>query len=70
MSDHSDGEKDLGPVVAALSLGAPAAMSFRPVPTKWSGNTKKPPNDIGLALYHGDILIMDGADIQEYYQVC
>jgi hypothetical protein len=76
VSDHSDGERDLGPVVAALSLGAAAAMRFRPVPSKWPGvsddgtGPKKPPNVLEVTLYHGDVLIMDGADIQEYYQVC
>ncbi|KAF8513163.1 hypothetical protein BU17DRAFT_53515, partial [Hysterangium stoloniferum] len=74
MEYHSDGEKDLGPVVAALSLGAGASMKFRPVPTKWREandgvkSPKKPPNVIELTLYHGDVLIMDGLDIQEYYQ--
>ncbi|KAK0748425.1 hypothetical protein B0T21DRAFT_406945 [Apiosordaria backusii] len=27
---HDDGEKELGPVVAALSLGSPCTMRFRP----------------------------------------
>jgi alkylated DNA repair dioxygenase AlkB len=73
---HSDGEKDLGPVVASLSLGSPALMRFRPVPGKYSPpeatdtiRRKTPPIALTLTLRHGDVLIMDGAEIQEYYQV-
>jgi hypothetical protein len=65
--DHSDGEKDLGPVIAALSLGEAAALRFRPVPSKWnqvsgsgSNGHKNPPNVLEVTLYHGDVLIMDG----------
>lgn len=73
---HSDGEKDLGPIVASLSLGSPAIMKFRPVPSKWMSDDgqlkegrKTPPVVIELTLRHGDTLVMEGAEIQEYYQV-
>jgi alkylated DNA repair dioxygenase AlkB len=32
MTFHSDDEKGLGPIVAALSLGSPAVMQYRHVP--------------------------------------
>lgn len=75
-TDHSDGEKDLGPIVASLSLGSAATMRFRPVPSKWlpddglvKEGRKTPPVMIELTLRHGDVLVMEGAEIQEYYQV-
>lgn len=73
MDFHSDGEKDLGPIVTGLSLGSPATMRFRPVPSKWkadgeNGTRKLPPTVITLTLRHGDMVVMDGAEIQEYYQ--
>ncbi|GJJ06387.1 hypothetical protein Clacol_000578 [Clathrus columnatus] len=75
MEYHSDGEKDLGPIVASLSLGSPAIMKFRPVPSKWmptdgqmKEGRKTPPVIIELTLRHGDALVMEGAEIQEYYQ--
>lgn len=73
---HSDGEKDLGPIVASLSLGSSATMRFRPIPSRWSTEglpealvRKSPPIVLTLTLQHGDVLIMEGAEIQEYYQV-
>ena len=74
---HSDGEKDLGPIIASLSLGLPATMRFRPVPSRWYSDEevvegvirKSPPIVLTLTLRHGDVLIMEGAKIQEYYQV-
>ncbi|KIJ49566.1 hypothetical protein M422DRAFT_225410 [Sphaerobolus stellatus SS14] len=74
MEFHSDGESDLGPIVAGLSLGAPATMRFREVPSKWrkahaSGEERRsPPVFLNLSLKHGDMVVMEGADIQEYYQ--
>ena len=48
-------------------------MRFRPVPRKWDAeefpDRKSPPIDLILTLRHGDVLIMEGAEIQEYYQV-
>jgi 2OG-Fe(II) oxygenase superfamily len=73
---HSDGEKDLGPIIASLSLGLPATMRFRPIPSRWYSEEpvegivrKSPPIVLTLTLRHGDVLIMEGAKIQEYYQV-
>ncbi|KAF1985341.1 hypothetical protein K402DRAFT_334395 [Aulographum hederae CBS 113979] len=40
MKYHSDGEDDLGPTVATLSLGAPATMKFRMKSNHFYGATK------------------------------
>ncbi|OCH87040.1 hypothetical protein OBBRIDRAFT_837689 [Obba rivulosa] len=69
MAFHSDSEKGLGPVVASLSLGSPAYMHFRLL-AKHDTLTGKGANRIALTLYlrHGDVLVMDGAGVQEYYE--
>ncbi|TFK26504.1 hypothetical protein FA15DRAFT_667393 [Coprinopsis marcescibilis] len=64
MAFHTDDEKGLGSVVAGLSLGSPAFMHFR---------MRKGQNDekgiaISFILRHGDILVMDGAGVQKYYE--
>ncbi|GAA5892509.1 hypothetical protein JCM5296_006150 [Sporobolomyces johnsonii] len=41
MNYHDDGEKGLGPIVASVSLGADAIMSFRPKAKKTRGSKKK-----------------------------
>ncbi|KAJ7501989.1 hypothetical protein B0H11DRAFT_1713042, partial [Mycena galericulata] len=60
MAYHSDDEQGLGPVVAGLSLGSPAVMSFRSI-------VKHRP-ELSIALLHGDILVMEGTGIQDHYQ--
>ncbi|KAJ7470891.1 hypothetical protein FB451DRAFT_1472612 [Mycena latifolia] len=67
MAFHSDDEKGLGPVVAGLSLGSPAVMHFR---LAKNAKEKAARNKILLTvrLEHGDILVMEGAGVQEYYQ--
>ncbi|KAH7888686.1 hypothetical protein F5I97DRAFT_1925224 [Phlebopus sp. FC_14] len=67
MSFHSDSEKGLGPVVASLSLGSAAAMHFR---RHVSGQKHKnmSQNALTLILRHGDVLIMEGEGVQEYYE--
>jgi alkylated DNA repair dioxygenase AlkB len=82
---HDDGEKELGPVVASLSLGAPAVMKWRPK-TENKINIKKDKNGsykkdkhgkpagvkatiLELSLEHGDFMVMEGAGIQKYYEV-
>ncbi|KAL7281445.1 hypothetical protein ACG7TL_004758 [Trametes sanguinea] len=69
MAFHSDAERGLGPRVASLSLGSSAHMHFRLLKKyrtdKGSGSHV---NALTLFLRHGDVLIMDGAEIQEYYE--
>ncbi|KAM5540197.1 hypothetical protein V8D89_006016 [Ganoderma adspersum] len=69
MAFHSDAEDGLGPRVASLSLGSAALMHFRPLKKyrKDSGGGQKC-NALTLFLKHGDVLIMDGAEVQEYYE--
>ena len=80
---HDDGEKELGPTVAALALGSPSLMKFRP---KWKKDLtfpgvkeKKAPGGRGKKCYadvlevpmkHGDMMVMHGAQIQCFYDVC
>ncbi|KAM0750515.1 hypothetical protein T439DRAFT_326477 [Meredithblackwellia eburnea MCA 4105] len=73
MNYHCDSEKGLGPVVASLSLGAPAVMSFRRKPLKkvirdalrlklgkvWSNESC-----LKLELRHGDVVVMEGTAMQ------
>ncbi|CAG8974532.1 hypothetical protein HYALB_00005804 [Hymenoscyphus albidus] len=73
MGYHDDGESTLGPTVASLSFGASATMSFRPknkskIPgCKSSGKSHK--GDIlRIILQHGDIMVMDGSDVQVHYE--
>lgn len=68
MGFHSDDEPGLGPLVASLSLGAPAFMHFRTNRKHETGNPGHPRVALTVVLRHGDILVMDGANIQEYYQ--
>ncbi|KAJ8077182.1 hypothetical protein PM082_001610 [Marasmius tenuissimus] len=65
MSFHTDDEPGLGPTVAGLSLGSPAVMHFRRRGRGISGR-----NEIALTviLRHGDVLIMDGDDLQKNYE--
>jgi hypothetical protein len=70
---HDDGEKELGPTVATLSLGAEAIMSFRPKakvalgPT--ANNAKGTKADVlKVVLRHGDIVVMHGSGIQKLYE--
>lgn len=72
MSYHDDGEQGLGPIVASLSLGADATMSFRPKGVKKKGKRmgNGPDRTIGtkvlvrLHLRHGDLTIMEGRGVQ------
>ncbi|KAJ7829794.1 hypothetical protein B0H13DRAFT_2434892 [Mycena leptocephala] len=65
MAFHSDNEIGLGPVVAGLSLGSPATMAFRTLVKPEGGQHR---SDLSLVLQHGDILVMEGAGVQEHYQ--
>ncbi|KAF2999511.1 hypothetical protein E8E14_001335 [Neopestalotiopsis sp. 37M] len=85
ISYHDDGEKDLGPTVATLSLGSPSIMRFRPKKKSPIGEDgkkkKKTPNStdskrrggnkaavISIPLFHGDIVIMHGTELQKHYE--
>ncbi|KAK0203612.1 hypothetical protein DFS33DRAFT_1332731 [Desarmillaria ectypa] len=73
MAFHSDSERGLGPTVAGLSLGSPALMHFRKLKPKRrkgvSENEEKTDRTVlSLVLRHGDILVMQGADIQRCYE--
>ncbi|TFK44332.1 hypothetical protein BDQ12DRAFT_730402 [Crucibulum laeve] len=67
MAFHSDDEIGLGPLVAGLSLGSPALMHFRLNP-KHDPHQRHKGVAITFVLRHGDILVMDGAGVQEFYE--
>ncbi|KJA27877.1 hypothetical protein HYPSUDRAFT_130554, partial [Hypholoma sublateritium FD-334 SS-4] len=67
MAFHSDNEVGLGPVVAGLSLGSPALMHFRLHP-RFDPEREKRGILLSIVLRHGDILVMDGAGVQECYE--
>ncbi|KAK4178904.1 hypothetical protein QBC36DRAFT_181507 [Triangularia setosa] len=61
---HDDGEKELGPVVAALSLGSPCTMRFRPKRnrgfetsgTKRGGGRDNHKDILEVEMKHGDMM--------------
>ncbi|KAF8629412.1 hypothetical protein AX15_003465 [Amanita polypyramis BW_CC] len=67
MAFHSDGEPGLGPLVAGLSLGSPALMHFRLL-AKYDPIREQRQIALTFVLRHGDILVMDGANVQKYYE--
>ncbi|KAI1433279.1 hypothetical protein GGR50DRAFT_515609 [Xylaria sp. CBS 124048] len=69
ISFHDDGEKELGPTVATLSLGSPSTMRFR-AKQKAGFNDTIGANNIMLSmvLEHGDMVIMHGTKIHKYYE--
>ncbi|KAI1760562.1 hypothetical protein GGR53DRAFT_525955 [Hypoxylon sp. FL1150] len=78
---HDDGEKELGPTVASLSLGSPSIMKWLPKPPRKSrkkdntdapaegpgAKTVNPKPILSMELRHGDIMVMHGAAIQKHY---
>ncbi|KAH8886697.1 hypothetical protein GQ53DRAFT_599597, partial [Thozetella sp. PMI_491] len=65
---HDDGESQLGPTVATLSLGCPALMRFRPkasakFPTSLVAQTAKGclQDILQVPIEHGDMVVMHGA---------
>ncbi|KAI1140779.1 hypothetical protein F5Y05DRAFT_423688 [Hypoxylon sp. FL0543] len=62
ISPHDDGEKELGPNVATLSLGSPSVMKF--IPKKGSGIGDEKSTILSFILKHGDMMVMHGAQIQ------
>ncbi|KAH9839293.1 uncharacterized protein C8Q71DRAFT_704302 [Rhodofomes roseus] len=69
MAFHSDAERGLGPVIASLSLGSGAYMYFRLLgrytEKRGQGGDR---NALTLYLRHGDIVVMEGADVQTFYE--
>ena len=72
---HDDGEKELGPTIATLSLGAQAVMMLRPKKSTPEGMGTSRNNakgtkaeDLEILLNHGDIIIMHGEKLQKYYE--
>ncbi|KAJ4298633.1 hypothetical protein N0V88_003664 [Collariella sp. IMI 366227] len=73
---HDDGESELGPVVAALSLGSPSTMRFRPkrktgfwLPMHQENGKPTYKEILEVTMKHGDMMVMAGADIQKTYEV-
>ncbi|KAI1654716.1 hypothetical protein F4813DRAFT_398851 [Daldinia decipiens] len=72
ISAHDDGEKELGPNVASLSLGSPSVIKFSPKKGKDIGgnkdiNKKRRGSVLSVKLKHGDMLVMHGEQIQKLY---
>ncbi|KAI5867639.1 hypothetical protein GGS23DRAFT_612775 [Durotheca rogersii] len=72
ISPHDDGEKEVGPNVATLSLGSPAQMRFHPKKNTNLGNPQDKSKRhrqpmLGFLLEHGDTLVMHGSQIQKLY---
>ncbi|VDB95302.1 unnamed protein product [Peniophora sp. CBMAI 1063] len=69
MAWHADAERGLGPVVASLSLGSTSHMYFRRSKHNITDDdVPKACPVLTLVLKHGDILVMQGSDIQDYYE--
>ncbi|KAI0425275.1 hypothetical protein F5Y09DRAFT_352535 [Xylaria sp. FL1042] len=68
ISFHDDGEKELGPTVATLSLGSPSLMRFRAKKKSGFQNTSKSRIMLSFVLEHGDIVVMHGTKIHQYYE--
>ncbi|KAF5317425.1 hypothetical protein D9611_003916 [Ephemerocybe angulata] len=66
MAFHSDEEVGLGPLVAGLSLGSPAFMHFR-LQRKHDRERLQKGILMSFILRHGDVFVMDGLDVQKYY---
>ncbi|KAJ6513520.1 hypothetical protein DFH09DRAFT_941340 [Mycena vulgaris] len=67
MAFHSDSENGLGPVVAGLSMGSPALMHFRLL-SKYAPRNEQRANAMTVVLRHGDVLVMEGAGVQDFYE--
>ncbi|KAN0107182.1 hypothetical protein V8E52_010384 [Russula decolorans] len=67
MAFHSDSERGLGPIIASLSLGSAAEMHFR-LQSKYNVAEGHRKIAMTIILRHGDVLVMDGAGVQEYYE--
>ncbi|KAK4229938.1 hypothetical protein QBC38DRAFT_69141 [Podospora fimiseda] len=72
---HDDGESELGPVVAALALGSPCLMRFRPkaktgfqLPVGKDRGKTAYKEVLEVCMRHGDIMVMSGTQIQKLYE--
>ncbi|KAL2262770.1 hypothetical protein VTK26DRAFT_115 [Humicola hyalothermophila] len=72
---HDDGEHELGPVVAALSLGSPSTMRFRPKMGKgfqYTTHTERQrtvyAEMLEVPMKHGDMMVMIGTEIQKFFE--
>ncbi|KAI0808846.1 hypothetical protein GGR55DRAFT_696551 [Xylaria sp. FL0064] len=68
ISFHDDGEKELGPTVATLSLGSPSIMRFRAKKKSGFEGLGKTRTMLSFVLEHGDIVVMHGTKIHKYYE--
>jgi len=73
---HDDGEHELGPVVAALSLGSPSTMRFRPklktgyfLPLRNENGKPRYKDVLEVPMKHGDMMVMAGTEIQKVFEV-
>ncbi|KAJ7486476.1 hypothetical protein FB451DRAFT_1026883 [Mycena latifolia] len=66
-SFHRDSERGLGPVVAGLSMGSPALMHFRLL-SKYTPRDEQRANAMTVVIRHGDVLVMEGAGVQDFYE--
>ncbi|KAJ7053615.1 hypothetical protein C8F01DRAFT_551631 [Mycena amicta] len=67
MGFHTDSEPGLGPVVAGLSMGSPALMRFR-LALQYTPVGIQRQTLLTVVLRHGDVCVMDGADVQKFYE--
>ncbi|XP_006460754.1 hypothetical protein AGABI2DRAFT_117682 [Agaricus bisporus var. bisporus H97] len=67
MAFHTDDEIGLGPFVSGLSFGSPALMHFRLLARHCPEGVPRS-IAITLVLRHGDVLAMDGAGVQQFYE--
>ncbi|KAJ2986248.1 hypothetical protein NUW58_g5117 [Xylaria curta] len=68
ISYHDDGEKELGPTVATLSLGSPSVMNFRAKKKADFGDKLRADRVLlSFVVEHGDLVIMHGTKIHKYY---
>ncbi|KAK4161472.1 hypothetical protein QBC43DRAFT_268635 [Cladorrhinum sp. PSN259] len=72
---HDDGESELGPVVAALALGSPCTMRFRPksktgfqIPIQKDRGKVVYKEVLEVCMKHGDMMVMCGTEIQRIYE--
>jgi len=72
---HDDGEAELGPTVAALALGSPSLMKFRPKKRSGfglpmtGGRSPQYMDVLEVPMKHGDMMVMHGSRIQGLYEV-